>query len=271
MSVDQEDMSNKASPDFVQSLARGLSVLRVFDADNPELTMSQVARLAGLTRPTARRSLMTLVELGYVQTDGRYFKLRPRILELGYAYLSSATLPDIAKPHLEILARTVNEACSIAVLDGDDVIYIGRVTTKRIMTLAINVGTRFPAYATSMGRVLLAAQTPEQVDHYLARNELRPFTPKTITEPVKFRAMIRRVQSQGYAISDQELEQGIRSLAVPVRDETGTTVAAMNISMHASRGATGTIRDELLPHLLAAVKSVEEDMARQYGHGGRHR
>jgi IclR family pca regulon transcriptional regulator len=144
-------------PYYVQSLQRGLAVIRAFDAGHPELTLSEVARLCGLTRAAARRFLLTLADLGYVRTDGRLFSLTPRVLELGYAFLSSLTLPEVAEPHLERLVAEVRESSSLSVLDGDDIVYVARVPTSRIMTVAINVGTRFPAYATSMGRVLLAA------------------------------------------------------------------------------------------------------------------
>src|SRR5690242_2893586 len=163
-------------PDFVQSLERGLAVIRAFDADHPQLTLSEVARATGLTRAAARRFLLTLVELGYVRTDGRLFALRPRVLELGYAYLSSLTLPEVAEPHLEQLVATVRESSSVSVLDRDEVVYVARVATKRIMRVAISVGTRFPAYATSMGRVLLAGQSDEWVEDYLATVNLLPLT-----------------------------------------------------------------------------------------------
>jgi IclR family pca regulon transcriptional regulator len=162
---------------FVQSFERGLAVIRAFGPDDPELTLSDVARRTGLTRAAARRFLLTLTDLGYVRTDGKQFALTPRVLELGYAYLSSLTLPEIAEPHLERLAADVRESSSVSVLDGDEIVYVGRVPTSRIMRVSINVGTRFPAYATSMGRVLLAALSDGQLDAYLARADIRPLTP----------------------------------------------------------------------------------------------
>lgn len=262
-------VSDTVTPDFIQSLARGLDVIRSFSADHPRMTLSEVALTTGLTRATARRSLITLVALGYVSSDGRYFALRPRVMELGYSYLSSLTLPELAQDHLRDLAAAVGEACSIAVLDDDDVVYVARVTSKKIMTLTINVGTRFPAYATSMGRVLLAAQDAQWLDAYMDRTELKPFTGKTVTEPARFRSTLRRVQTQGYALSDQELENGIRSLAAPIRDAAGSVVAAMNISMHASRGSTQALRKELLPHLQGSIQSLEDDLAGRYGRSRR--
>ncbi|GAA2712865.1 IclR family transcriptional regulator C-terminal domain-containing protein [Micromonospora olivasterospora] len=248
------------TPEFVQSLERGLMVIRAFDAEHPQLTLSEVARATGLTRAAARRFLITLVEIGYMRTDGRLFSLRPRILELGYAYLSSLSLPEVAQPHMEALAAQVHESCSMSVLDDDEVVYVARVPTKRIMTIGISVGSRFPAYATSMGRVLLATQPAEWLDDYLARVELLPMTRRTVVDPAKLRVLLAKTASQGYALVDQELEEGLRSLAAPIRAENQTVVAALNISAHASRGSSDTIRRELLPPLLATAKRIEEDL-----------
>jgi IclR family transcriptional regulator, pca regulon regulatory protein len=245
---------------YVQSLERGLAVIRAFDAEHPELTLSEVARACDLTRAAARRFLLTLVDLGYVRTDGRLFTLSPRILELGYAYLSSLTLPEVAEPHLESLVAEVRESSSVCVLDGDDVVYVARVPTSRIMTVAINVGTRFPAYATSMGRVLLAGLPDEDFDKYLARVELTPFTARTITTTTALHTELLKVRAQGYAIVDQELEEGLRSLAAPIRDRAGRVVAAMNISVHASRNTVDSMRRDLLPKLLDAAAKVNADL-----------
>ncbi|MFY1692105.1 IclR family transcriptional regulator [Plantactinospora sp. WMMB782] len=246
--------------EFVQSLERGLAVIRAFDADHPQLTLSEVARSTGLTRAAARRFLLTLVELGYMRTDGRLFSLRARILELGYAYLSSLSLPEVAQPHMESLVAQVHESCSMSVLDGDEVVYVARVPTKRIMTVAISVGTRFPAYATSMGRVLLAAQPARWLDDYLGTAELRPLTRRTVTDPARLRTILTRIGNQGFAIVDQELEEGLRSLAAPIRDADGAVIAALNVSARASRGSSEAIRKELLPPLLTTAKRIEEDL-----------
>jgi IclR family pca regulon transcriptional regulator len=247
---------------FVQSLARGLAVIRAFDADHPELTLSEVAKATGLTRAAARRFLHTLVELGYVRTDGRRFTLRPRVLELGYAYLSSLSLPELAMPTMERLFERVHESCSVAVLDGDEVVYVARVPTKRIMSVVISVGTRFPAYATSMGRVLLAHQDQDRLDAYLAKAAFEPLTPKTVTDPDNLRAILKKVLSQGYCLVDEELELGLRSMAAPIRDGEGRVVAAINVSAHASRGSARSIREELLPPLLETAATVSTDLAR---------
>jgi IclR family pca regulon transcriptional regulator len=246
--------------EFVQSLERGLAVIRAFDGEHPELTLSDVARVTGLTRAAARRFLLTLVDLGYVRTDGRLFALRPRVLELGYSYLSSLGLPEVALPHMEALAAQVHESSSLCVLDGKDIAYVARVPTHRIMTVAITVGTRFPAYATSMGRVLLAGLPQNVLDGHLSDGDFKQLTPKTITRADKLRAAIAKIAGQGYALVDQELEIGLRSIAVPVRVR-GKVVAALNVSMHASRGSSDAARRELLPPLRETADAIEADLA----------
>jgi IclR family pca regulon transcriptional regulator len=251
---------DERAPHFVQSLERGLGVIRAFDEHNPELTLSDVARSTGLTRAAARRFLLTLADLGYVRTDGRWFSLSPRILDLGYAYLSSLSLPEVAEPHLERLVAEVHESSSVSVLDGEDIVYVARVPTSRIMTVSINVGTRFPAYATSMGRVLLAALGDDELDAYLERVELRPLSPRTVTAPDVLRAELAKVRRQGWALVDQELEEGLRSVGAPIRDRAGKTVAAVNLSAHASRMTIAAARRGLVPPLLATAERIEADL-----------
>ncbi|MFE9021435.1 IclR family transcriptional regulator C-terminal domain-containing protein [Streptomyces sp. NPDC007808] len=248
------------APHFVRSFERGLAVIRAFDAEHPALTLSEVARACELTRAAARRFLLTLADLGYVHTDGRHFRLTPRVLELGYSYLSSYTLPQIAEPHLEQLVAQVRESSSLCVLDGDDIVYVARVPTRRIMTASITVGTRFPAYVTSVGRVILAHLPEEDVRPRLAQAESKPLTARTITSPQVLRAELGRVRRQGYALVDQELEEGLRSLAVPVRDRDGEVIAAVNIAVHAGRNSVDSVRRDLLPHLLATVARIEADL-----------
>src|ERR1700750_2669368 len=198
------------SSDFVQSLERGLAVIRAFDAEHRELALSDVARSTGLTRAAARRFLLTLVKLGYVPfADGR-FSLRPRVLELGYAYLSSLTLPEVAQPHMEALVAKVNESSSISVLDDLEVVYVVRVPTRRIMSITLSVGTRLPAYATSMGRVLLASLPEAELTARLERTDMRPLSTHTITDPDALRAVLDRVRRQGWAAVEPELEGGLR-------------------------------------------------------------
>ncbi|MFC9788508.1 IclR family transcriptional regulator [Rhodococcus sp. NPDC127528] len=250
------------SPDYVQSLARGLSVIRAFDAERPRQTLSEVAKSTDLTRATARRFLLTLVELGYVRTDGSVFWLTPRVLELGYSYLSALTLPEVAGPHLESLAKRVQESASVSILDGDDVVYVARVPVRRIMTVGITIGTRFPAFATSMGRVLLAGLPEPEFEEYLSRVRLTPLTGRTISTPEALHEEIERVRTDGFCIVDQELEEGLRSLAAPIRDHTGTVIAAANISTQAARYSAAAVRKELLPELLSTVEAIGLDLVR---------
>jgi IclR family pca regulon transcriptional regulator len=245
---------------FVQSLDRGLTVIRAFSADAPALTLSEVARRTGLTRAAARRFLLTLVDLGYVHTDGRMFALTPRVLELGYAYLSSLSLPEVAEPHLERLVAEIRESSSVSVLDAEDVVYVARVPVSRIMTVSINVGTRFPAYATSMGRVLLAGLPADELDAYFADAKPRQLSTRSLTSVRALKSEIARVRAAGYAIVDQELEAGLRSIAAPIRDRHGRVVAAVNVSTHASRRATEDMERDLLPPLLATAARIEDDL-----------
>jgi IclR family transcriptional regulator, pca regulon regulatory protein len=245
--------------DFVQSLERGLAVIRAFDAEHRELRLSEVAAATGLTRAAARRFLLTLVELGYVRlADGR-FSLRARVLDLGYAYLASLSFAEIAQPHMEALVHELSESSSISVLDDTDIVYVVRVPTRRIMTITLAVGTRLPAYATSMGRVLLAALPPQELDERLSRIKPRKLTPHTITAKSALRKEIERVTREGYAMVDQELEEGLRSAAVPIRDAAGH-VAALNISVHASRADMRTLRGRYLPRVLEAAAAIESDI-----------
>jgi IclR family transcriptional regulator, pca regulon regulatory protein len=251
--------------DFVQSLDRGLAVIKAFGPDRERLSLSEVAEATKLTRAATRRFLLTLVKLGYVRQVGREFSLRPRVLELGYAYLSGLAMPEIAAPHLEELVAKVRESSSISVLDGHHIVYVARVPTKRIMTVAISVGTRFPAYATSMGRVLLAGMTPDELDRYLAEADFEPFTASTVTDPARLREIVREVASQGYAIVDQELEEGLRAIAAPIHGAGDTVTAAINISAHASRVSMSAMRTELLPALLDTAARIEADLKSQAG------
>jgi len=258
--------SGRRNSDFVQSLERGLAVIRSFGPDQPRLTLSEVAREAGITRAAARRFLLTLVELGYVRSDGREFSLRPRVLELGYAYLSGMSLPDVAYPHIQELVDKVRESSSVAVLDGDEIVDIARVPAKRIMTVSVPVGTRFRAHASSKGRVLLADLPGPELERYFGAVHLDRLTSNTVTDPDRLRQILVQVREQGYAIVDQEVEEGIRSVAVPIHDAGGTTIAAMNISAYATRVSVDAVRDDFLPNLLATVQQVEADLKAQGTH-----
>jgi IclR family pca regulon transcriptional regulator len=249
--------------DFVQSLDRGLAVIRAFGPGRERLSLSDVARETGLTRAAARRFLLTLVKLGYMRSDGREFSLRPRVLELGYAYLSGLAMPEIAAPHLEELVARVRESSSISVLDGDHIVYVARVPTKRIMTVAISVGTRFPAYATSMGRVLLSGMSKDELGRYLSEADLEAITGRTITDQDRLREVVRDAGKQGYAIVDQELEEGLRAVAAPIHGSAGSVIAAINLSAHASRVSMAAMRAELLPALLETARRIEADLRSQ--------
>lgn len=270
MSIDRDDPETATAPrdtTFVQSLERGLAVIRAFDAEHQRLTLSDVARSTGLTRAAARRFLLTLERLGYVRCDGRWFSLRPRVLELGYAYLSSLTLTEVIQPHLETLVARVNESSSVSVLDEDDVVYVARVPTKRIMAVVIAVGTRFPAYATSMGRVLLAALPAEELEDYLGRVELAPLSSYTTTDKQALRTKLDMVRQQGYATVDQELEEGLRSAAAPLRAPDGSVTAAINVSVHASRTSMQQLVEKFVPPLLEAAAQIEHDLGRGHAAG----
>jgi IclR family pca regulon transcriptional regulator len=246
---------------FVKSLDRGLTVIKSLSGPGPGRTAADVARQTGLTRASARRFLLTLEQLGYVRSDDRRFALTPRALELGYAYLSSLSLPQITQPHLRELVDLVHESSSVSVLDGAEVVYVAREATRRIMTVAIAVGTRFPAHATSMGRVLLSGLTASHLDKFLADVELQPLTAATVIDRGKLRAEIEKVRRQGWALVDQELEIGLRAVAVPICNPSGAVVAAMNLSTHASRRSAEAIQQDLLPALRRAAETIERDLA----------
>ncbi|MBL1115041.1 helix-turn-helix domain-containing protein [Streptomyces sp. 110] len=225
------------------------------------MTLSAVAEATGLARATARRSLLTLVELGYAEADGRAFRPLPRVLELGYAPLAELGFTDIAQPHMRELVRTVHESASLAVLDGGDIRYIARVPTVRIMSVNITIGTRFPAYATSMGRVLLAGLDADARAAHLAGVRPEPLTRHTVTDVAELARVVERAAAEGHALVDQELEEGLRSIAVPVRDARGRVVAALNVATHAGRGTAESARGELLPALRATAARIEADLA----------
>jgi IclR family pca regulon transcriptional regulator len=248
----------------VQSLDRGLAVIRCFSARTPKLTIADVARETGLTRAAARRFLHTLEALGYVGNSNGQFYLRPRVLELGYAYLSSISVAEIAQEHLIALAEELHESCSASVLDGQDIVYVARAQTNRIMTIALAVGTRLPAHATSMGRVLLAALPDAALEEYLRTVKLATLTDRTVTDPERLRAELAEVRQRGYCVIDQELELGVRSVAVPVHDADGRTVAAINSSAHASRVRLDTLHKVFLPRLRHAAREIDADLASRH-------
>jgi IclR family pca regulon transcriptional regulator len=249
--------------DFVRSLERGLLVLRSFGQERPKQTLSEVAQETGLTRAAARRFLLTLERLGYLDYDGRHFSLRSRVLELGYAYLSSLPLWDLAVPHMRVLVEKVHESCSASVLDGQDIVYVARVPTKRIMTINLGIGSRLPAYATSMGRVLLAGLDATELETYLAGLAPEHLTARTVVGIDDLRTIVDDVRATGWAIVDQELEEGVRSVAAPLLDADGRRVAAINVSAHAARVPLETLRDRFAPQLLQTANEINDELRRR--------
>lgn len=243
----------------VQSFVRGLEVMRTFSAERPRQTLAEVASASGLARATARRFLHTLVAIGYASTDGREFWLTPRVLELGFGYLTSQPLVSVAKPRLEALSREVDESSSLSVLDGTDIVYISRVPVRRIMRVDISVGTRFPAWATSMGRVLLADLDADALDAYFSAVDLESLTPGTLVDEAKLRTEIARVREQGWCIVDQELEPGLRSVAAPVTDYDGTVVAAVNISTQTAVHDIADLHRTFLPAVIRTADLISTD------------
>jgi len=241
---------------YVQSFARGLEVIRSFSAQTPQQTLSEVAERTGLTRAGARRILLTLQTLGYVESDGRLFRLTPRILDLGFAYLSSMPIWNLAEPVMESLVDEVKESCSAAVLDGTDIVYVLRVPTHKIMRNTLGVGSRLPAYCTSMGRVLLADLPDEVLLRQLKASRPKALTKHTITDLDTLLARIQQVRRQGWCIVNQELEEGLISLAAPITNRAGRVIAALNISGQANRTSAKVAQEKLLPPLLAAARTI---------------
>jgi IclR family transcriptional regulator, pca regulon regulatory protein len=250
------------SPDYIQSLDRGLQVLRAFNRDRPRCTLSEIAAQIGLSRAVARRSLLTLQHLGYVAAQGRDFFLTPRVLELGYTYLSSLDLTDLAHEGMEQLSQRVGESCSMAVLDGSEIVYVARVAVRRLMSVALGVGARLPAFAASMGRVLLADKSDDELSAWLRENTFRPITAHTIYKPRALRAEILKVRRQGYAFVSQELELGLCSIAVPIRSATGVAVCGLNVSMRYSNDVRSDALKKMLPVLQEARHAIERAVGR---------
>jgi IclR family pca regulon transcriptional regulator len=260
------DTGRGAGPDFIEALARGLDVLRAFRPDparpgTPSMTLSEIAGLTGLARPTVRRILITLETLGYVRGAGRGYALTPRVLDLGMAYVNSLSMWDVARPHMEKLVAQTNESTSMAQLDGSDIVYVTRVAVPKIVTLAVSIGTRFPAAATSMGKVLLAALPPAAVPGVLAEASRSGITPRSQPSPAELEAALREVRAKGWALADQDLAPGVRSVATGVRDGDGRVVAALNVTVHAAETSVETLLDDHLPKLLRTAADIGHDWA----------
>jgi IclR family transcriptional regulator, pca regulon regulatory protein len=260
-SPDHQD--RKPGDGYVQSFARGLEVIRSFSASAPRQTLSDVAARSGLSRAGARRILLTLHALGYVRTDGKYFSLSPRILDLGFAYLSSMPIWDLAEPVMQALVADVKESCSAAVLDGHEIVYVLRMPTHKIMSISLGVGSRLPAYCTSMGRLLLSNLPEAEMIQRLAASPLAARTEHTVTDPIELAGRIAEVRRQGWALVDQELEEGLVSMAAPITDRTGVMVAALNISGQANRTSAPAMQRTMLQPLLEAARAVSRMLGAQ--------
>lgn len=242
--------------ELVAGCIKGLNVIEAFDAANPRLTVAKTAQLTGLTRAASRRYLLTLQKYGYVESDGKFFNLAPRVLRVGYSYLASIPLPELAQPVLNKMRDKTREAVSVAILDGNEIVFIARAVPQRIMAVRTNVGTRFPAHCTAMGRVLLSALPDAELQRLLKGAKLKKLTPATITDSGKLRAAISRVRERGYAIVNEELEIGLRTIAVPLRNFHGAITAAMSISVQSATMTPAEMERELLPLLLESSRAL---------------
>jgi IclR family transcriptional regulator, pca regulon regulatory protein len=250
-----------SGPDFVESLARGLDVLGCFDAERPSMTLSEVATAVGLARPTARRLLLTLQELGFVRSVDGSFTLTPKVLTLGIAYVGALGLWDIARPHLEALVKRTGESSSMAQLDGSDIVYVARVSVPKIIALRVEIGTRFPAVQTSQGKVLLAALSPDELAATLAKPSRAGLPPYIGRSQEQLNHELLGVRARGWALADEELAPGVRSVAVPVRDGAGRVRASMNVTVHAAETSTDRLLDEFLPQLLRTAGDISAEWA----------
>jgi len=244
-------------PNFMMSLARGLLVIQAFTQKKRQMTISQLSVKTGLSRAAVRRCLYTLSQLGFAESeDSRHFYLGPRILALGYSYIASMPLATAAQPVLERVSHELRESCSISTLDHNDIIYVARASVTRIMAIDLGVGSRLPAFCTSMGRVLLANLQPDELERYLSQTQLKRYTDRTIISAEKLRQVLRLISRNGYAIVDQELELGLRSMAVPIQNPLGKTVAALNVGAHAQRVSIQEMQTKFLPRLRTAAQEL---------------
>lgn len=251
-----EQIDAMADPNFMTSLARGLAVIRAFSDMRRAMTIAQLSQRTGIPRAAVRRCLHTLLALGYADVDGNYFSLGPKTLTLGYSYLSSTPLTVSAQPCLNQVTRQLGESSSLAVLNEDEVLYVARSATSRVMSVALNTGSRLPAYCTSLGRVLLAAMPADELDAYFARVKLRAFTDNTVVSQRRLREILAGIRRDGYALNDQELEIGLRSIAVPVRGASGNVVAALNVGVQAARVSRQQMEGQFLPVLLRGAQEL---------------
>ncbi len=251
----------EVGPDFIEALARGLDVIRAFEPRQPVMSLAAMAGATGLARPTVRRILLTLEELGYVRAAAGGYELTPKVLDLGMSYVLSHNLWAVARPHMEALVARTHESSSIAQLDGSDIVYVARVAVPKIIALAVTIGTRFPAMQTSLGKVLLAGLPPEQVERVLAEPSRSGIAARWQPDLPEREAALREVRARGWSLTDEQLALGIRSVAAPLRDGDGRVVAAMNVTVHAAETPVELLTGEYLPLLLQAAGAISADWA----------
>lgn len=254
------DTGGEEDREYVAGLEKGLAIVEAFGAQRPRLTLSEAAKLTGLSRASARRCLRTLERLGYASFDGKYFRLAPRVLRLGHAYLSSTSIAKVAQPVLESISERTHESASVAILDGAEAVFIARSTIRRSLSVGVGIGTRIPAYCAATGRVLLAALSDAAVAASLRDPAPRKLTPKTIVDVDKLLRILQKVRTQGYAISDEEIELGLRSIAVPIRDSSGGVIAAMSLAVRAQRMQADEMVERLLPALEAGRRALASSL-----------
>jgi IclR family pca regulon transcriptional regulator len=251
-----EEIDALTDPSFMTSLARGLAVVRAFSDRRRSLTIAQISHKTGIPRAAVRRCLHTLKQLGYADSEANNFTLKPKILTLGYSYLSSTPLTVSAQPYMDQISRTLNESCSLAVLDGNNVLYVSRSSTSRIMSVALNVGSRLPAYCTSLGRAMLAYLPDDALKAYFNSVELKAYTERTVVSQKRLKEILAETREAGFTIVEEELEVGLRSIAVPVRGASGTVVAALNIGAQATRVTSRQMKETFLPVLLKGSQEL---------------
>ncbi|MEV0688145.1 IclR family transcriptional regulator C-terminal domain-containing protein [Nocardia sp. NPDC050378] len=254
-------MNSESDQPRLEQLERAIAVIRAFDAENPRLTVSEVAQLTDTTRASARRILLTFKALGLMRSDGRHFSLTPRVLELGWNYFASLGVDEIAKPLMKDLVTQIDESCSMATLDLPDIVYIARAHTNRVMTIGGGIGTRLPAHATASGIVLLGSLDDDELDRYLDR-PLERFTPRTTTDPGQLRTLIETSRARGWSLNDQALEIGLRGIAVPVRDRSGDLVAALSVSSNSARTTLDDLRARCLPAVQETARAIASGLSR---------
>lgn len=251
--------------DYVQSLERGLAVILAFSDHHPRLSLGDLAELTGLSRPTVRRIVLTLEKLGYLRVDGRSYSLTPHVLELGRAYMSSLNLTDVSEPFMEEVTKVTGHTCSMAALDGEDAVFLTRVPSQRVMRHTLTTGTRLPAFATSMGRMLLSGLPEHEIEEFLRRDSFPRLTARTVTEPERLREILREVRAQGWALVDQEFEEGVRSFSAPIRDAADRIIATLSMSVPASVVSIDALHEETLPVVIEAAAAISKQLGAPSG------